>query len=62
MGWQVGGRFKREGTHVYLRLTHVHGWQRPIQYCEALILHLKKVWGKNMDREPTEKNGKNFLA
>ena len=35
-GWdgeEVGGRFKREGTHVYLWLIHVDIWQKPTQYC-----------------------------
>ena len=27
MGW--GGRFKREGTYVYLWLSHVDVWQKP---------------------------------
>ena len=25
--WEVGGRFKREGTYVYLWLIHVDVWQ-----------------------------------
>ena len=33
MGWEVGRRFKREGTYVYLWLIHVDVRQRPIQYC-----------------------------
>lgn len=37
----MGGRFKREGTHIYLWLTHVDVWQRPTQYCEAIFLQLK---------------------
>ena len=40
-GWDgVGGRFKREGTYVYLQLIHVDVWQKPIQYC-TIILQLK---------------------
>ena len=35
------GRFKREGTYVYLWPIHVHVWQKPIQYCKAVILQLK---------------------
>ena len=34
MGWEVGGRFKREGTYVYL-------WLKPTQYSKAIILQLK---------------------
>ena len=40
MGWEVGGRFKRERTYVYLWLIHVDVWQRPTQYCKAIILQL----------------------
>ena len=29
---EVGGRFKREGTYVYLRLAHVGVWQKPILF------------------------------
>ena len=35
MEWEVGGRFKREGTCVYLWLIHVDVWQKPVQYCKA---------------------------
>ena len=41
MGWEVGGRFKREATYAYLWLIHVDVWQRPIQYCKAIIIQLK---------------------
>ena len=36
MGWEVGGRFKREGTW----LIHVDVWQKPTQYCKAIILQI----------------------
>ena len=36
--WEVGGRFKREGTHV---ATHVDVWQKQKQYCKAITLQLK---------------------
>ena len=36
-----GRRFKREGTCVYLWLTHVDVWQKPTQCCKAIILQLK---------------------
>ena len=35
------GRFKREGTYVYLWLIHVDVWQKSNQYCKATILQLK---------------------
>ena len=35
------GRFKREGTYVYLWLNHTDVWQKPSQYCQAIILQLK---------------------
>ena len=38
MEWEVGGKFKREGTYVYLWLIHVDVWQKPIQYCKAVVL------------------------
>ena len=41
MGWEVGGRFKRKGTWVYLWLIHVDVWQKPTEYCKAIILQLK---------------------
>ena len=34
-------KFKREGTYVYLWLIHVDVWQKPKQYCKAIILQLK---------------------
>ena len=40
MGWEVGERFKREGTNVFLWLIHVEVQQKPIQYCKAIILQL----------------------
>ena len=41
MRWEVGGRFGREGTHVYPWLIHVDVWQRQTQYGKAIILQLK---------------------
>ena len=38
---EVGGRFKRKGTHVYLCLIHADVWQKPMLYCKAIILQLK---------------------
>ena len=32
MGWEVGGRLKREETYGYLRLIHADVWQKPTQY------------------------------
>ena len=40
--WNVaGGIFKREGIYAYLWLIHVDEWQKPTQYCKAIILQLK---------------------
>ena len=41
MGWEVGGRLKREGTHVYPGLIHEDVWQEPTQSHKAIILQLK---------------------
>ena len=40
MGWDMGGRFKREGTYVYLGLIHVNIWQKPTQYCKAAVFQI----------------------
>ena len=41
MGREMGGRFKREGTYVYLWLIHVDIWQKTTKLCKAIILLLK---------------------
>jgi len=41
MGWELGERSKREGTYAHLWLIHVDLWQKPTQYCKAIILQLK---------------------
>ena len=41
MGWEVGGRFNREATHVTLWLIHVVIWQKRTQHCKAIILQFK---------------------
>ena len=41
LGWEVGGKFKKEGTYVYLWLTHVDVWQKPMRYCKAITPQLK---------------------
>ena len=41
MGWEVGRKFKRDGTYVYLWLIHIDVRQKPTQYCKAIILQLK---------------------
>ena len=48
--WEVGGKFKREGTYVYLWLIHVDIWQQPTHYCKATILQLKKKEKSNRVR------------
>ena len=53
MGWDVGGRFKKEGTYVYLWLIRGDVWQKPTQYCKAIILQLKTKFflKKKVERE-----------
>ena len=48
MGWEVGGRFKREGTYIYPWPIHVDVWQKPTQYCKAIILQLKINFKNNL--------------
>ena len=43
-GWDGigdGRRFKREETYINLWLIHVDMWQKPTEYCNAIILQLK---------------------
>ena len=39
----VGGKSKREGIDVHLRLSHIVEWQKPTQHCKAITLQLKKI-------------------
>ena len=43
MGREMGGRFKREETYVYLWLIHVEVWQKTTKFRKAIILQLKKI-------------------
>ena len=54
MGWEVEGRVKREGTDVYLWLIPVDVWQKPRQYCKAIILQLKKKKGIHLLMQGTQ--------
>ena len=38
IGWEVGGRFKEEGTYVYQWLIQADIWHKPSQYCKLIIL------------------------
>ena len=42
-GWggEGGGKGDGRDTRVYLRPIHVAIWQKPSQYCKAIILQLK---------------------
>ena len=46
LGWEVRVRFKREGIYIYLWLIHLDVWQKLTQYCEAIVLQLKKNQNK----------------
>ena len=41
MGWEVGGRLTREGTYAYLWPIHADVWQKPTEYCKAIIFQLQ---------------------
>ena len=58
MGWDMGERFKREGTYIYLWLIHVDVWQKPTQYCKATILQLKI---NKLKTNQTLKKGKAYI-
>ena len=49
----MGGRFKWKGKYVYLLLIRVDVWQKPTQYCKAIILQLK-INFKKSEREILE--------
>ena len=51
MGWEVGRRFKMEGTYIYLWLTHVDVWQNPTQHCKAIIHQLKINFKKSLKKK-----------
>ena len=44
MGREVGGRFKRVGTYVYLCLIHVDVLQKPTQFCKAFIPQISYIY------------------
>ena len=48
---EVGSKFKREGTYVYLWLIHVVKCQKPIQYYKAIIPQLKIIFKNMSDSE-----------
>ena len=37
MGYGMGREFRREGKYIYPWLIHVDVWQRPTQYCKAIV-------------------------
>ena len=37
----MGGRLKREGIYVHLRLIHVDAWQKPTQHGKTITFPLK---------------------
>ena len=58
----VRWRFKREGTYVYLWLIHVDVWQKPTQYCKAIILQLKIIFKKeNKKRDSISKRPETII-
>ena len=43
-GWDgglVGGKIKKVGTYLCLRLIHIVLWLKPTQHCKSIILQLK---------------------
>ena len=36
-GWEVGWKFKKEGTYVHLWLIYVDVWQKPTQHYKAIL-------------------------
>ena len=53
-GWNgegCWGGIKKEGMHVCLWPVHADVWQKPSQYCKAIILHVKKKKKKRLHSE-----------
>ena len=48
---EMGGRLKREGTHVYLWLIHVDVLQKTTKFYKAIILQLKNKLIKKKETE-----------
>jgi len=41
MDWEVEGGSRGRLIHIFLWLIHVDVWQKPTEYCKAIILQLK---------------------
>ena len=48
LGTDMGGRFWREETWVYLWLILVDVWQKATKFCKTIILQLRKLSGKKV--------------
>ena len=46
MGRKMGRRFKREGTYVYLWLSHVDIWQKTTKFCKEITLKIQIFFKK----------------
>ena len=40
-GWDMGGEFIWERIYIFLWLIRVDTWEKPAQYCKAIILQIK---------------------
>ena len=45
-GMVGGGRFKKEGTYVYLWMIHAVVWQEPTQHYKTIIIQLNIILKK----------------
>ena len=65
LGREAGGRFRREGTYVFLQLIHVDVWQKLTQHCKAMILQLKyklkKKKSAGQEKHVLQKQRRNHL-
>ena len=43
VGREVGGRFRKRGTYLYLWLIHVDAWQKTSQYCNDPPIKNKRL-------------------
>ena len=59
-GWEVGGRFRKEGPYVSLWLIHADVRQKSNQYCKAIINQLKI--SKYNKKEKKEKKTRDLVS
>ena len=50
------------GTHVNPWLIHINVWQRPLQYCKVISLHIITINEKLKNKQKNKKIGQGVLV